>query len=278
MGNVFRKETRNELVRLRAAIIARDDKALLQLIDSGMDVNTVDQEGWTLLHYAAAFNNKTALVKLIESGADACVNNKYGRTALCFSIASNDEEAMVKLIEGGASITVFLERLRLIKQLRFRDTPTPIVEKLCLLAFCFGKLGIKKPDCIYGNQQFLTIWDGHKTKIEEEVEALCQITFDNLSLWDIYKGNDENKLASMSKNKELKMTLADRNFKEKYPLFGDKIQANFLKSLIRAKYLDNALNSVFFYNENKQLNEHCWRNILEYLPQQDLKNTARAIF
>lgn len=54
----------------------------LLLLERGADINSVDNEGWTPLHYAADVGLKDAVVWLSENGADITARNNRGRTPL----------------------------------------------------------------------------------------------------------------------------------------------------------------------------------------------------
>lgn len=123
------------------------------------------------------------------------------------------------------------------------------------------------------------LWDHFKSKIEQEMEALRNITFNTFSLWTLYTAKNANQLARMSRNEAAKKTLTELNFKEQYPFFGAEIQANFQKGLARAKMLDSALNSLVTYNTGpKLLPAECWEKILKNLDRDDLKNVSKSLF
>ncbi|TLY47469.1 MAG: hypothetical protein E6K54_06100 [Gammaproteobacteria bacterium] len=53
-----------------------------------------------------------------------------------------------------------------------------------------------------------------------------------ISLWDLCKEKDEDKLALLSENKEVKKILEDLNLKETYPYLHEKIQSQIQKGVI----------------------------------------------
>ncbi|WP_218813614.1 hypothetical protein [Rickettsiella endosymbiont of Dermanyssus gallinae] len=52
--------------------------------------------------------------------------------------------------------------------------------------------------------------------------------------------------------------------------------AQFQKGLARNQALGTACNSIFTFNANRKLNEDCWKEILQKLSQEDLKNVTRV--
>ncbi|WP_218813466.1 hypothetical protein [Rickettsiella endosymbiont of Dermanyssus gallinae] len=152
-----------------------------------------------------------------------------------------------------------------------------IVERLTI-AVLLKNSDTDKHDYCSKENEFL-LWDNCKIKIEQEMEVLHKVMFSTFSLWTLYKEKDVNKLATMSRNEALKQLLAEPNFKEQYPCFGDKILANFQKGLARAKQLDTAFNSLVSYNRGpKLLPAECWEEILKKLDREDLKSVTKSIF
>lgn len=152
-----------------------------------------------------------------------------------------------------------------------------IVEQL-IIAVLLENMDTDKHYYFCEEKEFL-LWDNCKRKIEQQIEVLQKITFNTFSLWTLYTEKDDDKLATMSRNEGIKKIVTETNFKEKYPCFGDKIQANLQKGLDRAKSLDTAFNSVVTYNKGPRLlPPECWEKVLKNLDRNDLKNVTKSIF
>ncbi|TWU08987.1 Ankyrin repeats (3 copies) [Symmachiella macrocystis] len=88
---------------LDAALHGKID-TVQRAIESGMDVNTTDEQQRTALMFAA-FNGHTPLVKLLlEQGASVGERDETGRTALMFAATGANAEAVELLIEAGAEV------------------------------------------------------------------------------------------------------------------------------------------------------------------------------
>lgn len=82
-ANPFQEDKRGCNALLYAARAKRSD-IIKRMLDYGIDINTIDQNGWSSLHWAvASMENSTEVVKLLlESGCDKSFKDKQGRTAL----------------------------------------------------------------------------------------------------------------------------------------------------------------------------------------------------
>lgn len=76
-----------------------------QHVDSGIDVNAADKDGWTALMFAIAGNMRSTISLLMERGADINVKDVDGSTPLMVAIIAKSEETAIALIEAGADVT-----------------------------------------------------------------------------------------------------------------------------------------------------------------------------
>jgi ankyrin repeat protein len=89
---------------LRAAELG-DAKAVEQLVARGLDPNTADAKGNTLLMIAAREGHKDVVWALVRRKANANKRNQYGDTALMIASLRGDREIARMLIEfGGAEV------------------------------------------------------------------------------------------------------------------------------------------------------------------------------
>lgn len=79
-------------------------------LDLGFAVNTADQKGYTLLHWAAGYGRADLTSKLIEWGAPLEAMSKTSETPLTFAIDSNYQAAVGILIDAGAATTALAKR------------------------------------------------------------------------------------------------------------------------------------------------------------------------
>ena len=64
------------------SLVAGDlDSVLLSITMGAISVNTQDEDGYTLLHYAAQLGSLPAVSALLERGADPSLKTKDGKTA-----------------------------------------------------------------------------------------------------------------------------------------------------------------------------------------------------
>ena len=64
-----------------------------RLVAIGVDVNGVDDNGWTALHVAATFGDKRTTKRLAEGGAKTDVRDIHGTTPLMYVAAEGGDRA-----------------------------------------------------------------------------------------------------------------------------------------------------------------------------------------
>jgi ankyrin repeat protein len=72
------------------------------LLDNGLDPNTTDEDGDSLLHFAAAYKTDAVAMKLLELGADIHKTNESGKTVLRQAVRYRKQELIEQLIQRGA--------------------------------------------------------------------------------------------------------------------------------------------------------------------------------
>ncbi|MBX4262274.1 ankyrin repeat domain-containing protein [Clostridium estertheticum] len=76
-----------------------------QLIESAVDVNFQDENGYSYLHCAAQVKSLEIAILLINKGAIIDIQDKYGKTPLMVAISGyNGDDTLIKFfLEHGAS-------------------------------------------------------------------------------------------------------------------------------------------------------------------------------
>ncbi len=86
-------------------LIKRDDEpALHTALDTGLDANLANQNGWTLLMLAALEGSVTLGKLLLGKGAEIDAKNQHGETALSLAAQKGHIEFLQLLRERGASV------------------------------------------------------------------------------------------------------------------------------------------------------------------------------
>ena len=87
---------------LRMAVINADLDRVVELLDTGVDVDFRDEDGATALHYAAAFNRRKVAELLLERGAQIDARDADDRTPLHLSAFGGCADTTLLLLERGA--------------------------------------------------------------------------------------------------------------------------------------------------------------------------------
>src|SRR5579875_4069208 len=91
--------------RAAQTLIKRDDEpALHTALDTGLDANLVNKNGWTLLMLAALGGSVTLGKLLLGKGAQIDARNQHGETALSLAAQKGHTEFLQLLRERGASV------------------------------------------------------------------------------------------------------------------------------------------------------------------------------
>ena len=80
-------------LKLIEAVKAGNANAVVELIESGADVNQQDEQGWTPLNWAAGKGDIAVLKSLLNHGADVSRVGRDERTPYMIALASGQAEA-----------------------------------------------------------------------------------------------------------------------------------------------------------------------------------------
>ena len=90
-------------VRLAAAAEVRDVTAVQALLDDGADVNGVQPDGATALHWAAHWNDLPMVEALIAAASNLDATNDYGVTPLSLAATNGSAPVVDALLRAGAN-------------------------------------------------------------------------------------------------------------------------------------------------------------------------------
>lgn len=141
---------------LIAAVYRDDTNAVMDLVNRGMDVNSVDPGGNTLLHVAARNGNDALIAALIKQKANPNARNRVGDTPLALAAYNGKKAALDALLTAGAQINspgwsalhyaVFAEQPEIVAHLLSKgaqvDQRAPNQQTALMLAAKNGNIGI----------------------------------------------------------------------------------------------------------------------------------------
>jgi ankyrin repeat protein len=91
---------------LQAAIAYNKTDVAFYLLGIGINVNIVNQDGFSALHYCAEYGNIKCMKAILDSGGDIGISNKHGNQPLwtaCMNARGNYECVLI-LLGNGADI------------------------------------------------------------------------------------------------------------------------------------------------------------------------------
>lgn len=95
-----------------AAAHRNDTETVLRLVERGMDINTSDPSGTSLLMIAASNGNESLLDILLKNRVNAQQKNKYGDTATTLAALNGHLAVLKRLMESGMITLSSSEELR----------------------------------------------------------------------------------------------------------------------------------------------------------------------
>ena len=87
----------NEKTMLHYAADNNENKVVDFLLSNNININKIDEYGKTALHYAAENDNDDIVNELIKNKVDANIKDKYGKTALDYAIENGNEKMIITL-------------------------------------------------------------------------------------------------------------------------------------------------------------------------------------
>jgi ankyrin repeat protein len=97
-----------ELPAIADAAEGRDADAAIELLKQGADVNAVQVDGMTALHWAALHDDEPLVDRLLESGAKPTAANRYGVTPLAIACTAGNAAIVKRLLDAGADANAAL--------------------------------------------------------------------------------------------------------------------------------------------------------------------------
>ena len=92
---------------LEEAMIRKDSAAVIKLIERGVDINTVDRSGNSLLTQAVRQDNAELFDALLARRARLNTRNRNGETALSIAAFTGKMPYVNRLVEAGAEVNFF---------------------------------------------------------------------------------------------------------------------------------------------------------------------------
>jgi uncharacterized protein len=106
-ANTFAAHARDDLVPILTAARSGDHETAMALVRES-DVNAVEADGTSALHWAAHFGDAELVRALLAAGADAAAANRYGMTPLQLAAGEGDPAVIEALLTAGADANAVL--------------------------------------------------------------------------------------------------------------------------------------------------------------------------
>jgi len=94
------------LSKLHVAVIKRDSKTVLELLDKGADPNSTSADGTSPLHSACVFGPIQCVEILLDHGANIEARDAGGNTPLTIAASAGQPEIVKLLLKRGARLDV----------------------------------------------------------------------------------------------------------------------------------------------------------------------------
>ena len=91
---------------LHQAVVAGDLDRVRVLIADGVDVNMVDGDGTTALHWAAHHDDLESGRELLNAGADPTLANQFGAQPIALASENGSAKFIQLLLDAGANTNV----------------------------------------------------------------------------------------------------------------------------------------------------------------------------
>ena len=104
----FAVHARDDLTPLLAAARTGDHAAAMALVREAADVDAVEADGTSALHWAAHFGDVELVRALLDAGAEAKAANRYGMTPLHVAAVDGDAAIIEALLAAGADASAAL--------------------------------------------------------------------------------------------------------------------------------------------------------------------------
>ena len=100
------------------------------LIRDGADVNAVEVDGTSALHWAARAGDRAIVDALLEAGADTSAMNRYGVTPLSLAVELGDPMVVQRLLDAGAETRQVGPDGQAVLMVAARTGIVPVIEQL----------------------------------------------------------------------------------------------------------------------------------------------------
>lgn len=133
----------------------RTESAALMLVSHGANINTADDDGMTLLHYAVRNYRYDFINSLATLGVDLDIKNKKGQSALHLAIDKNDMTMIDMLLDLGADPDLTDEKgWTLLDRLAEKgDRNSPVVQRLIVAGGDYKKQLPLNPELMRPHQR-----------------------------------------------------------------------------------------------------------------------------
>ncbi len=105
------EETQKDIEALYSAVKSDNYEEVQSLLSKKVNVNSIDNDGKTLLHFAAIKGNVEIVRALIQTGADVNIADKDGRVPLFEAAFYGHKDATEVLLNNGAKVDTVMESL-----------------------------------------------------------------------------------------------------------------------------------------------------------------------
>ena len=104
MDREGKKQTKKAKKTMISAVVAGDIAGVQRLLDQGLDADTKNKQGMSLLYIASQNGHTEVADLLIDHGADVNALDNKGNTPLLIAAAINRSDIVQLLLERGADV------------------------------------------------------------------------------------------------------------------------------------------------------------------------------